>query len=35
MIIRLLSAALAAGFFAAVVVTGLELTLTSPLIVAA
>ncbi|MDH2310709.1 CbtA family protein [Methylobacterium brachiatum] len=35
MIIRLLSAALAAGFLAAVVVTGLELTLTSPLIVAA
>lgn len=35
MIIRLLSAALAAGFIAAVVVTGLELTLTSPLIVAA
>ncbi|APT31816.1 membrane Transport [Methylobacterium phyllosphaerae] len=35
MIIRLLSAALAAGFFAAAVVTGLELTLTSPLIVAA
>ena len=35
MIIRLLSAALAAGFFVAVVVTGLELTLTSPLIVAA
>ncbi|MCJ2120898.1 CbtA family protein [Methylobacterium sp. J-001] len=35
MITRLLSAALAAGFLAAVVVTGLELTLTSPLIVAA
>jgi cobalt transporter subunit CbtA len=35
MIIRLLSAALAAGFLAAAVVTGLELTLTSPLIVAA
>ncbi|MBE7245002.1 MAG: CbtA family protein [Actinomycetospora chiangmaiensis] len=35
MIIRLLSAALAAGFLAAVVVTGLELTLTSPLILAA
>ena len=35
MIIRLLSAALAAGFFVAVIVTGLELTLTSPLIVAA
>jgi cobalt transporter subunit CbtA len=35
MIIRLLSAALAAGFFAAAIVTGLELTLTSPLIVAA
>ena len=35
MIIRLLSAALAAGFIAAVVVTGLELTLTSPLILAA
>ena len=35
MLIRLLSAALAAGFLAAVVVTGLELTLTSPLIVAA
>ncbi|MDP4002407.1 CbtA family protein [Methylobacterium sp. NEAU K] len=35
MIIRLLSAALAAGFLAAVVVTGLELTLTSPLIAAA
>lgn len=35
MIIRLLSAALAAGFLAAVVVTGLELTLTSPLIAVA
>ena len=35
MIIRLLSAALVAGFFVAVIVTGLELTLTSPLIVAA
>ncbi|MHB2209588.1 CbtA family protein [Methylobacterium sp. CM6257] len=35
MIIRLLSAALAAGFLAAAVVTGLELTLTSPLILAA
>ena len=35
MIIRLLSAALAAGFLAAVVVTGLELTLTSPLIASA
>lgn len=35
MILRLLSAALAAGFLAAVVATGLELALTSPLIVAA
>lgn len=35
MLIRLLSAALAAGFLAAVLVTGLELALTSPLIVAA
>lgn len=35
MIIRLLSAALAAGSIAAAVVSGLELTLTSPLIVAA
>lgn len=35
MIIRLLSAALAAGFIAAAVVSGLELTLTSPLILAA
>ncbi|MDP4022146.1 CbtA family protein [Methylobacterium sp. NEAU 140] len=35
MILRLLSAALAAGFLAAVVTTGLELTLTSPLIIAA
>ena len=35
MIIRLLSAALAAGFIAAVVATGLQLTLTSPLILAA
>ncbi|MBE7245411.1 MAG: CbtA family protein, partial [Actinomycetospora chiangmaiensis] len=35
MILRLLSAALAAGFLAAIVATGLELALTSPLIVAA
>lgn len=35
MIIRLLSAALVAGFLAAVVATGLQLTLTSPLILAA
>lgn len=35
MLIRLLSAALAAGFLAAVLVTGLELALTSPLIIAA
>lgn len=35
MIVRLLSAALAAGFFAAVVATGLQLALTSPLIIAA
>ncbi|KAB1075274.1 CbtA family protein [Methylobacterium planeticum] len=35
MIIRLLSAALVAGFLAAVVATGLQLALTSPLIVAA
>ncbi|WP_204310936.1 CbtA family protein, partial [Stenotrophomonas maltophilia] len=35
MILRLLSAALAAGFLAAVVATGLQLVLTSPLIVAA
>lgn len=35
MILRLLSAALAAGFLAAVVATGLELALTSPLIVEA
>lgn len=35
MILRLLSAALAAGFLAAIVATGLELTLTSPLIVEA
>lgn len=35
MIIRLLSAALVAGFLAAVVSTGLQLTLTSPLILAA
>jgi cobalt transporter subunit CbtA len=35
MILRLLSAALAAGFLAAVVATGLQLALTSPLIVAA
>lgn len=35
MIVRLLSAALAAGLLAAVVATGLELALTSPLIVAA
>ncbi|WP_375465795.1 CbtA family protein [uncultured Methylobacterium sp.] len=35
MLIRLLSAALAAGFLAAVVATGLELALTSPLIIAA
>ena len=35
MLLRLLSAALAAGFLAAVVATGLELALTSPLIVAA
>ncbi len=35
MILRLLSAALAAGFLAAIVATGLELSLTSPLIVAA
>ena len=35
MILRLLSAALAAGFLAAVVATGLQLALTSPLIIAA
>lgn len=35
MIIRLVSAALVAGFLAAVVATGLQLTLTSPLILAA
>lgn len=35
MIVRLLSAALAAGFLAAVLTTALELSLTSPLIVAA
>ncbi|MFD0937482.1 CbtA family protein, partial [Methylobacterium trifolii] len=35
MIVRLLSAALVAGFLAAVVATGLQLALTSPLIVAA
>lgn len=35
MIVRLLSAALAAGFFAAVVATGLQLALTSPLIIEA
>jgi cobalt transporter subunit CbtA len=35
MIIRLLSAALVAGFLAAVVATGLQLALTSPLIIAA
>ncbi|WP_336486280.1 CbtA family protein [Methylobacterium nigriterrae] len=35
MIIRLLSAALVAGFLAAVVATGLQLGLTSPLIIAA
>ncbi|RZK77481.1 MAG: cobalt transporter, partial [Methylobacterium sp.] len=35
MIIRLVSAALVAGFLAAVVATGLQLALTSPLIIAA
>lgn len=35
MIIRLLSAALVAGFLASVVATGLQLTLTSPLILQA
>jgi predicted cobalt transporter CbtA len=35
MILRLLSAALAAGFLAAVVATGLQLALTSPLIIEA
>ncbi|MBX9931984.1 MAG: CbtA family protein [Methylobacterium sp.] len=35
MIIRLVSAALVAGFIAAIVATGLQLTLTSPLIIAA
>ncbi|NEU13027.1 cobalt transporter [Methylobacterium sp. BTF04] len=35
MIIRLVSAALVAGFLAAVVATGLQLSLTSPLIIAA
>ncbi|MGU3536919.1 CbtA family protein [Methylobacterium sp. A54F] len=35
MLIRLLSAALAAGFLAAVVATGLQIGLTSPLIIAA
>ncbi|MFC6049655.1 CbtA family protein, partial [Methylobacterium hispanicum] len=35
MILRLLSAALAAGFLAAVVATGLQVALTSPLIIEA